>query len=169
MLKRAYAKSGRHTGAADNQSTALAAIEELYRREMTANLKALRERRRQTRVEQSLREWAEYWPVGVGLVLSCFAPALRELLVPFGQWAMWTIFPFVAIAERPEIHMGSEVASLLPMVMLYAQFPLEGLLARNALKGQVTPSAVAWQVLFFHFLGATELWLVNGAFLQMFR
>jgi len=46
--------------------------------------------------------------------------------------------------------------------MLYLQFPLEGLLAKIALRGNVRPYGVMVQVLYFHGLCIMELWLVNG-------
>ena len=104
----------------------------------------------------------EYWPVAAGIFLSFFAPQLRDLVAPLHPWGMWLVFPFVVIAQRPEVYMGDEMAVILPMVMLYVQFPLEGLLAKIALKGNVTIPGVAGQVTFYHLLGIIELWLVNG-------
>jgi hypothetical protein len=169
MLKRSRSKPGLDTGAQGNRSDALAAIDALYAQEMKDNIAALRERRRIRRHQQSMSRLVEYWPVAVGIILSFFAPQVRDLLAPVGQWAMWLIFPFVVIAQRPEIYMGDQMAVILPMVMLYIQFPLEGLLAKIALKGNVTISGVAGQFLFYHLLGVTELWLVNGVLQQILK
>ena len=163
MLRRSGKKPVPDAGAQGNRSAALAAIDALYKQEMQANIAALRERRRRMRQEQAISHWAEYWPVAVGIVLSFFAPALRDIVAPFRPWGMWIVFPFVSIAGRPEFFMGDEMAILLQSLMLYAQFPLEGLLARIALKGNVTARGVLIQVLFFHTLCQIELWLVNGA------
>jgi hypothetical protein len=75
---------------------------------------------------------------------------------------MSIVFPFAVIAGRPEIYMGDKVAALLPTVMLYLQFPLEGYMARTVLKGKVTVRGVIIQVLFYHLLAIAELFLLNG-------
>jgi hypothetical protein len=59
------------------------------------------------------------------------------------------------------------MARILPAAMLYAQFPLEGLLARIALRNHVTASGVMGRLLLFHLLAATELWLLSGALEQI--
>ncbi len=169
MLKRSGKKSGPNAGSQASHSAALEAIDALYTLEMKANLAALRDQRRRTRLHQTVSNWTEYWPVAVGIVISLFAPQLRDMVSVFRPWGMWIVFPFVSLAGRPEVYMGDGMAALLPLVMLYAQFPLEGLLARVALKGNVTLTGVFGQVLFFHTLCIIELWLVNGAFWQVLR
>ena len=167
MLRRSEIKSGPNAGVRGNRSVALEAIDALYKQEMKANIAALRERRRSQRKQKSLMRLAEYWPVAVGVVISLFAPQMQEIVAPFKPWGMWIVFPFVSIAGRPEIFMGDRLAVLVPAVMLYAQFPLEGLLARFALKGNVTVPSVLGQVLFLHALCIIELWLVNGSVWQL--
>lgn len=163
MFRRSRNKPVPEAGVQGNRSAALEAIDALYKQEMKANILALRERRRSLRQQKSLMHLVEYWPVAVGVFFSLFAPLLQEIVAPFKPWGMWIVFPFVSIAGRPEVFMGDKMAVLVPMVMLYAQFPLEGLLAKIALKGNVTPLAVAGQVLFLHLLCIVELWLVNGS------
>lgn len=143
-------------------SDALQAIDALYNLEMRANLMALQHQRRKERVSRSLSEWADYWPMALGILVSLFAPQLREFVEPYRPWGLWVSFPMVALTLRPEMNFSSEIAALLPTIMLYVQFPLEGLLAKVALKGHVTPYGVMVHVLYFHGLCIMELWLVNG-------
>jgi hypothetical protein len=103
----------------------------------------------------------------VGLCFACIAPQLRALVLPYKPWGMWIFFPFVALARRPELQFDSQLSRMLPMIMLYAQFPLEGLFARIALKKQVTLSGVARNIFFTHFLSAVELCLVSGVLWQI--
>jgi hypothetical protein len=145
-----------------NNAAALEAIDSLYHLEMQSNLLYLRHQRRRERVRKSLSEWAAYWPMALGILLSCFTPQLREFLEQYRPWGMWIGFPMVSLALRPEVYLGSKMAALLPTALMYAQFPLEGLLAKVALKGTVTPYGVAMQVLYFHGLCVMELWLVSG-------
>jgi hypothetical protein len=147
-----------------NSSSALETIDALYNLEMRANLVALSQQRRTARLHRSLAQWSEYWPVALGILASFFAPQLREFVEPYRPWGLWVSFPMVAISIRPEIYMGTKMASLMPMAMLYLQFPIEGLLAKIALKGNVTPYGVMVQVLYFHGLCIMQLWLLNGGF-----
>lgn len=122
-----------------------------------AEIRKLRHEDRLKHVEESL---IHSWPIAAGLVLACFAPGLRDLATLFDPWGMRLLFPLVELAGRPEIHLSGELARILPVTMLYAQFPFEGLLARSALKNRVTLSGVAMQLFFFHFLAAFDLWLL---------
>ncbi len=61
---------------------------------------------------------------------------------------MWIAFPFASIANRPEISLGSQIITNMPLFFMYAQFPIEGLMARFALRGHVTFLRVLGQVLF---------------------
>jgi hypothetical protein len=63
--------------------------------------------------------------------------------------------------------MGSHIAAMLPAALTYLQFPLEGLLAKIALKGNVTVHGVVVQVVFFHGLCIMDLWLLNGGLWQL--
>jgi len=76
---------------------------------------------------------------------------------------MRLVFPFVDLSGRHEWHLHGAIATILPRVMLYAQFPIEGLLAKFVLKSRVTLNGVAGQLFYFHFLGAAQLWMVSGA------
>ena len=73
----------------------------------------------------------------------------------------------VALAIRPEVHMGSTMAAYLPTVLVYLQFPLEWLLAKVALKDHITVHGVIVQVVFFHGLCIIDLWLLSGGIWQV--
>jgi hypothetical protein len=135
------------------------AIDVLYEQERKANMAVLAARRREAR---KTMDWFEYWPLAVGVAVACFAPQLRELVDIVKPWGMWIVFPLVALAERPELNLSREISSYLVPFMLYAQFPIEGLLAKFALKGRVTVTRVAAQLLFLHSLAVFQLWLVDG-------
>ena len=169
MPMRFGTKSGFDAGAQGNSSDALRTIDALYNLEMKANIAALRQQQRSTRLHTSMAQWSEYWPVALGILVSFFAPQLRELVEPYRPWGLWVGFPMVALSSRPEVYLGSQLGSLLPTAMLYLQFPLEGLLAKFALRGSVTVYGVAIQVLYFHALCIVELWLVNGGLGQLLK
>ncbi len=146
---------------------ALEMIDALYNLEMRANILALRQERRKARLQRSIAQWVEYWPVCAGILLSMVAPQMREFVEPFRPWGLWVSFPIVALSIRPEIYLGSHISAVLPAALTYLQFPLEGLLAKIALKGHVTVHGVVVQVVFFHGLCIMDLWLLNGGLYQL--
>ena len=122
----------------------------------------------QARRRKESREYlAGFWPVGLGFLLACFAPLLSRLLAAYDPWGMDLVFPFVVLSARPELHLSGQLAAWLPQFMLYAQFPLEGLLAKVALKGSMTLFSTAIRALFFHAMATTLLLLVGGTIGQM--
>ena len=130
-------------------------------RERAESLAILRKRQQDERRTQSLRSLLTLWPVAVGLLLACMAPLLQHFAESIGPWGMTVVFPFVVLARRPEVQMGP-MTHLLPTIMLYGQFPIEGWLTRIVLRRQVRAFPVAGHVLLFHFLGIAELLLLSG-------
>jgi hypothetical protein len=114
-----------------------------------------RDRRRKKRLENLINSW----PIGVGILLSICAPMLSDILAIFKPFGMWVVFPFVELLSRPEMKLG-DFGQLVPQIMLFLQFPLEGLLAKRILKGRVTISGVLGQVALYHILGIMQLWFV---------
>lgn len=157
-------KSGSRSSTQDSHVTALRAIDALYEQEMHTNLAALGERRRKSRRYQSAATWAEYWPFALGIAISCFVPQMRDLIDAYRPWGMWLVFPFAAIANRPEISTSGGIISNVPLFFMFAQFPIEGLMARFAQRGNVTVFRVVAQVVILHAFALLELWLVNSPF-----
>ena len=145
-----------------------AAWDALRELEMQANMTELRALQSMERRSRFVLRMVDYWPIAAGLILAAFAPALQALVAASAPWAMNIFFPFVVLVGRPELHLNGFLAHYLPLVMLYAQFPLEGLLAKVVLKRKITFSGVAMQVSFYHFLGAMQILLVSGALRQFF-
>jgi hypothetical protein len=117
---------------------------------------------KQTKLKQNkfVQNLMTSWPIGLGILMALCAPMLADVLSIFKPWGMWLVFPFVELMGRPELHMGQAFQQNAPQIMLFLQFPLEGLMAKKFLRGQVTLRGVAGQVLFFHFLGVAQLWFV---------
>jgi hypothetical protein len=154
--------SGTGSGDQDSHTTSLSAIDALYEQEMQANLAALTEQRRKSRRYQSAAAWAEYWPFAIGIAISCFVPQMRDFIDVYRPWGMWIVFPFASIANRPELSLGHQIITNMPLFFMYAQFPIEGLMARFAQRGQVSVLRVLGQVIFLHMFALFELWLVNS-------
>lgn len=117
---------------------------------------------RQRRHGKLLESLVRSWPIGAGIVIACFAPALSEVLSVIKPWGMWVVFPFVALSARPELHLGS-LGETVSQAILFLQFPVEGYFAKKILKGRVTLRGVTGQILLYHFLGVAQLFLVCRA------
>lgn len=148
----------------ENNVSGFDAVDALYQREMQVNLAALEEQRRKSRRYESASTWLEYWPFAVGIAISCFTPQMHDLVQAFKPWGMWILFPFSSIANRPEVSTGNQIINNMPLFFMYAQFPIEGLMARFALRKHVTVLRVVGQVLFLHLFALVELWLISSPY-----
>ncbi len=135
--------------------------EVLRQREVEEGLAMLEARREAERRQRAHERITKLWPLWLGLLLGTLGPAIRLGLKSFGAWCVVLVYPFVVLAGRPELQAGP-ITHALPTVMLYAQFPIEGLLACIILKHHVRPWGVAGQVFLFHFLGLLELVMLSG-------
>ena len=115
-----------------------------------------RRRRRMGRVLLRL------WPIAAGLLLALCAAPLGAFLMRSHPWGMWLVFPFTLLAGRPEVAVNEQLAHTLPRVILYAQFPIEGLVALLAVRRHVTFPGVTGQIFYFHFLAALQLAMLSG-------
>jgi len=110
------------------------------------------------------KDWlGNWWPVAVGVILAVWAPLLRDLLVALDPWGMRVVFPFVVVAGREEVGMGAELTRMLPQLVLFLQFPLEGLLTRDTLNRGGTVKAAAGELVFVHAVCVLVLWLISQA------
>jgi hypothetical protein len=103
---------------------------------------------------------AIWWPVLVGVALGFFAPQIRDLVEPYDPWGMRAVFPFVQFFGLREIGMSEELTRTLPQLMLYLQFPLEGLLTKFTLGRGVHAINALAQLVFLHVVAALVLWIV---------
>jgi len=147
-------------------SELIAAIAEIKDRSRSPRARAgsslvlLDDLHREDRQRKRLQNLVNSWPIGVGLVLAVCAPMMSEFLAVIKPWGMWVVFPFVALIARPELSLGAEFNRYAPQIMLFLQFPLEGLMAKKFLKGRVTVGGVAGQVFLYHFLALAQIWFV---------
>jgi hypothetical protein len=121
------------------------------------------------RQERRKRFWqaiGRMWPVGLGIVLGFAAPQLHAVVNRFEPWGLWLVFPFAVLACRPELQVVVQLVNHLPTVLLYLQFPLEGLIAILALQRRVTVAGVAAQFLYLHYLAGLQLLMIGGAVTQ---
>ena len=105
-------------------------------------------------------DWTCWWPFIAGIALRLLAPQIRSLLAALDPWGMRAVMPFVQFCGLPEIGMDEELTRSLPQLMLFLQFPLEGLLTVSNLKRGIRLSAAIGQIVFLHFVCGLVLWIV---------
>jgi hypothetical protein len=128
---------------------------------------AFHQRLRSERQRQSRRNLASLWPVALGLLLGFYAPLLRDLITNSAPWALTLLFPFSTLAGERGLNLSWDTAQSLGQFMLYAQFPLEGLLVRIVLKHRLSVFRVFSQVTCLHVLAVVYLGLVSGSLNQI--
>jgi len=139
-------------------------VAELERRELARQLAALHKRIRTERRWERIAKLATCWPVALGLILAAFAPAMQAYLATGFPGLLATVFPLNALFSFTDLRIPGGLGQSLPLILLYAQFPLDGLFARMFLSQRVTLTGVCAQVSFYHFLGSVYIFLVSGAY-----
>jgi hypothetical protein len=140
---------------------------ELERLHLKARIATVNKQMRRERQARSTRYWATFWPVALGVLLGAYAPFLRDLAANYAPWAATLLFPLSVVAAQRELHLSLAMAQSLSPVMLYAQLPLDGLLARMVLKHRPTVLSVCGHVTCLHVLAVLYLGLVSGSLSQI--
>lgn len=140
---------------------------EIERRELSYLLAAFHRRLRFERKIQSLRTLISFWPVVLGVMLGVYAPTLRDLAADSSApWAVTLLFPFSVLVGERGLHFSWDTAHALAQILLYMQFPFEGLMARIVLKHRVSLFKVFGRVTFLHAFAVLYLVLASGALSQ---
>jgi hypothetical protein len=104
---------------------------------------------------------ASWWPVGVGIFLSGFAPEWHAMASEAGIWALRALFPLTLLATHREIGLDDQMAAILPQAAIYLQLPLEGLLTKLTLdRGKGLKAAIV-QLILIHGVSTLVLWLLS--------
>lgn len=103
------------------------------------------------------------WPFVIGLMLAIFAPRLREFLDDLNPWFSRLVLPFVLLVERPEFGLRWDLGGYLPQIVLFLQFPAEGLWVTLNLRLRGRMSFAFAPLIFLHLVGAFVLFLLIQA------
>ena len=142
--------------------------QELQRQHVAARIEAVsRERRRQERA-RVYRYWASFWPIVLGVVLGYYAPALHQWAAGLAPWAATLLFPLSAVVAQRELHLSLATSQALGPMMIYAQMPLDGWLARRLLRPRPDVLSVCGQVTCYHALAVLYLGLITGSLAPIF-
>jgi hypothetical protein len=128
---------------------------------------AFHQRLRFERQMRSMRSLASLWPVALGVLLGFYAPLLRDLVANSAPWALNLLFPFSALADARGLNLSRDTAQSLVQFLLYAQFPLEGLMVRVVLKHRLSVFRVFSQVTCLHIFTLVYLGLATGSLNQI--
>ena len=93
------------------------------------------------------------WPLVAGLILAFLAPSIYNDLLWAPHWVMWIVFPFVVLAGRRDLGLNDQLTTILPQVILYVQFPIEGVLAYLSLTRRSPVGVALAPAIFFHAAG----------------
>lgn len=113
--------------------------------------------------EESTPGFLQYcWPAIFGIMLAVITQTIwNKVDIDWGEVGLRIVYPFVLLSGRPEFGFGPELTKSLPQLMLYVQFPLEGLLVSFSLSRRMKFSLAMVQIGFLHFIGAFVLWLLS--------
>jgi hypothetical protein len=103
----------------------------------------------------------KFWPVGVGLFLSGFAPEWHSIAAQAGIWVMRFTFPYAMLATHREIGIDAQMAGFLPDLAIFAQLPIDGLMMSLAMANGKGLRVAITQVTMVHALCAFVLWLLT--------
>jgi hypothetical protein len=139
---------------------------ELERLHLQARIATVNREARRRRQVRAFRHWLTFWPIAVGVLLAAYAPLLRDLAAGYASWVATLLFPLAALAGQHVTNLTSGTGQALAQFLLFAQFPLDGWLARRFLKHRPTVMSVCGQVACLHTLAVLYLGFVTGSFNQ---
>jgi hypothetical protein len=136
---------------------------ELERRQVAALMEARSQQRRRERRVHFWKRLATFWPVALGLTIGVYAPLLHDRADGCASWTALFLFPLSALAAQRETLWSPAATQTLCQAMLYAQLPLDGLLAAIFLRQRVTWLNMCVQVALLHVLVLLCLGLSTGS------
>ena len=140
---------------------------DLERRETEKRIAALHRQMHWERRVKFYRNLASFWPIALGVALSLYAPSLRDMAGSYASWAAKLLLPLWALTA---LHQAPVLWSDLPAVsqfMLYAQFPLDGLIACRLVRQRSSLWNVGGQLAFLHAIFLLCITLETASFVHM--
>jgi hypothetical protein len=124
---------------------------------MPATSTAGRKRRSSARKKRK-NGWILWWPLLLGVVATPFALHAASILALEGPAGLRLLYPFVLLVKDPVFGLSNDLANTVSQGMMYAQFPLYGLLMAVVLRWRNVALALG-TVLVVHALGILALLL----------
>jgi hypothetical protein len=105
--------------------------------------------------------WAFWLPLLAGIIATPFAVRYAEilpLLGPVGMTRLRLLYPLAMLAHQPQLGLAEAAADTTAQVLMYAQFPLYGMLASLVLRNLGLVRA-AFTIMLIHALAFGAVWL----------
>jgi hypothetical protein len=101
---------------------------------------------------------AIWWPLLLGIIATPFATRAAGIFALEGPSALRMLYPYVLLIKEPLFHLPADTANTISQGMIYAQFPLYGLLMSLLLRTKPIGFAFA-AVAVIHIAGILALLL----------
>ena len=126
---------------------------------MPATSAAEKKRRAPARKRKKRHALTLWWPLLLGIVATPFAIHAASILALEGPSALRMLYPYVLLIKEPAFGLSSDLGNNLSQGMMYAQFPLYGLLMSLMLRSRSVASAIG-AVVVIHAAGIFVLFLL---------
>jgi hypothetical protein len=100
-----------------------------------------------------------WWPVLLGIAVTPFAIHFASILALEGPSALRLLYPYVLLMKDPAFGLSSDMGNALSQGMMYAQFPIYGLLMALTLRARGVGTAIGTAVV-VHGAGVFVLFLM---------
>ncbi|MGB0063758.1 MAG: hypothetical protein WBP85_04865 [Terracidiphilus sp.] len=137
---------------------------EMDRRDINARLAAMHVSIHKERRARFYGNLFSLWPVALGVGMSFCSTSLCDAAGNYAPLVAKLLFPLSFLAAQHEMHLGPDAMPALSQVMLFAQFPLDGLLVCMLLRQRSNLLSVCGQVALFHVLFLVCIGWVTGSF-----
>jgi hypothetical protein len=104
---------------------------------------------------------ADWWPIALGLALGGLSPLIYKFLEENGEMAVWAVYPYVVLSNIPQLGLSHLSTLDIPQTMIYAQFPIEGIIAWYAMRRGVGVLGASILLFLIHLAGISALWLMS--------
>lgn len=104
---------------------------------------------------------SDWWPIALGLALGGLSPLIYARVEELGNLALSVIYPFVMLSENTQLGLNYIGSVQLPQLMIYAQFPVEGIIAWFAMRRGVGFLGASVLIFIIHLVGFSVLMLLN--------
>lgn len=133
---------------------------EQSRQLLASHMAAMKTKLQIERRKRSLKNMAAFWPVPLGVLMGFYAPMLHDLAAEWAPWVAALIFSLSAMTGQDASRGTGQAIS---HALLYAQFPLDGLLAYVLLRRRFSLLSVCGQVACLHVIAMLCLGLASGS------
>ncbi len=126
---------------------------------MAASSTAEKRRRAPARRKKSRHAFRVWWPLLLGIAVTPIAIHAASILALEGPSALRMLYPYVLLIKDPAFGFSGDLANSLSQGMMYAQFPLYGLLMALVLRSKGIGAAIG-TVAVVHAVGISALFLL---------